>query len=119
MTKRPEERIVDDIRHYFGFLFDKGYQIREVRYFPKSFGNWYVLLESSKYFIRVDCDRSYISVLFDPEKANGRNQLGLESLIYYLSRGQRFVGYFEGNPAWGKKKQLEQLSSLLHEYHDQ
>ena len=119
MAKRREDRIVEDIRHYFGFLFDKGYKVREVRYFPESFGNWYVLLESSKYFIRIDYDRSYISILFDPEKANGRHQIGLETLIYYLSKGKHFVGYFEGNPAWGKNKQLERLAGLLSEYHDQ
>jgi hypothetical protein len=119
MSKRQEDRIVEDIRHYFGFLFDKGYTIREVRYFRESFGNWYILLEASKYFLRIDCDRSYISVLLDPEKENGRQQIGLETLIYYLSKGKHFVGYLEGNPAWGKNKQLERLAGLLREYHDQ
>jgi hypothetical protein len=119
MTKRQEDRILEDIKQYFGFLLDKGYKIRDVQYFKEAFGNWYVILESSKCFVKIDCDRNYISVLFDPEKANSRHQIGLESLIYYLSKGNHFVGYFEGNPAWGKNKQLERLSSLLHEYHNQ
>jgi len=119
MANRREDRIVENIKRYFGFLFDKGYKVREVRYFPESFGNWYVLLESSKYIVRIDCDRSYISILFDPEKANSRHHIGLETLIYYLSKGKHFVGYFEGNPAWGKNKQLERLAGLLNEYHDQ
>jgi len=119
MAKRREDRIIEDIKYHFGFLFDKGYQIRDVRYYPESFGNWYVILECSKYSIRIDCDRSYISILFDPEKVNGRHQIGLESLIYYLSKGKHFVGYFEGNAAWGKNKQLKRLAGLLSEYHDQ
>ena len=119
MAKRREDRIVEDIKRYFGFLLDKGYQIRDVRYFQEAFGNWHVILESSKHFIRIDCDRSYISVLFDPEKTNSRNQIGLETLIYYLSKGKHFVGYFEGNPALGKNKQLERLAGLLSEYHDE
>ena len=119
MAKRREERIVEDIKRYFGFLFDKGYHIRDVRYFPESFGNWYVILECPRYCLRIDYDRSYISILFDPEKANGRHQFGLESLIYYLSTGKHFVGYFEGNPAWERKKQFERLADLLKQYHDQ
>ena len=117
MAKRREHRIIEDIKHHFGFLFDKGYLIRDVRYSQEAF--WHVILESPNYFIRIDCDRDYISVLFDPEKRNGRYQIGLESLIYYLSDGKHFVGYFEGNPAWGKNKQMERLSGLLSEYHDQ
>jgi len=119
MAKPQEDRIAEDIRNHFGFLLDKGYGIREVRFFPESFGNWYVLLEASNYFIRINCDRSEISVMFDPEKANSRNQIGLGTLIYYLSKGKHFVGYYDGNASWGKKKQLERLASLLNEYHDQ
>jgi len=119
MAKRQEDRIVEDIRTHFGFLLEKGYEIREVRYFSESFGNWYVLLETSNYLIRIDCDRSEISIMFDPEKANSRNQIGLGTLIYYLSKGKHFVSYYEGSPSWGKKKQLERLASLLNEYHDQ
>jgi hypothetical protein len=119
MAKRQEDLILENIKPYFGFLLDKGYTIREIKYFREAFGNWYVILESFKYFVKIDCDRNYISVLFDPEKANSRHQIGLESLVYYLSKGNHFVGYFEGNPAWGKNKQLERLSSLLNGYHDQ
>jgi hypothetical protein len=37
MTKRRKDSIVEDIKHHFGFLFDKGYQLRDVRYFQESF----------------------------------------------------------------------------------
>jgi hypothetical protein len=116
MTKHREERIIEDIKHHFGFLFDKGYQVREIRYSQEAF--WHVILEASKYFLRIDCDRDYLSIMFDPEKGNDRNQIGLGTLVYYVSKGQNLVGYFEGNPAWGKKKQMERLASLLNEYHD-
>ena len=117
MAKRRESRIIEDIKHHFGFLFERGYQIRDVQYSQEAF--WYMILESPNFFIRIDYDRDYISVLFDPEKRNGQNQIGLESLVYYLSKGKHFVGYFEGNPAWGRRKQFERLSGLLKEYHDQ
>ena len=119
MTKRREDQIIQDIKRYFGFLFDKGCKFRDVRYFPESFGNWYVPLESAGYFLRIEKDRGYISILFDPEKVNGRYQIGLETLIYYLSKGMHFVGYFEGNTFWGKNKQMERLADLLSKYHDQ
>lgn len=98
MTKRRKDSIVEDIKHHFGFLFDKGYQLRDVRYFQESFGNWFVILESSKTFIRIDCDRNYISILFDPEKANNRSHIGLESLLYCASKDKHFVSYAALSP---------------------
>ena len=117
MANQSEARILEDVKHYFGFLFEKGYQVREIRYSGKAF--WHVILESSRSYMRIDCDQYFVSVMFDPEKINRTNQIGLGTLIYYLSKGQQFVGYFEGNPAWGKNKQMERLASLLRQYHDQ
>jgi hypothetical protein len=66
MAKHRENRIVEDVQRHLGFLLDKGYQIREVR--SESFATWHVLLEAPHYFMRINCDRHEISVLFDPEK---------------------------------------------------
>jgi hypothetical protein len=112
MTTYQENSMVRDVKRYFGFLIDKGYQIHDAR-------SWYVTLKSSKCFIRILSDRSEISVSFAPVNVETKHEINLGTLIYYISRGKNFVGYFEGNLAWGKNKQLERLSSLLSQYLDQ
>lgn len=107
-----ENSMVRDVKHYFGFLIDKGYQVHDAR-------SWYVSLKSAKCFIKILSDRSEISVTFAPVNVKTKHEIGLGTLIYYISRGKNFVGYFEGNLAWGKNKQLERLSSLLSQYLDQ
>ena len=112
MTIHQENSMVKDVKNHFGFLFEKGYQIHDAR-------SWCVVLKSSKCFIRILSDRSEISVSFAPVNVETKHEIGLGTLIYYISRGKNFVGYFEGNLAWGKNKQLERLSSLLNLYIDQ
>ena len=117
MAKPQQDRLITTIKHHFDFLFDKGYHVGDVQYWHAAF--WQVNLECPNLCIKINCDRDYISVLFAPENRNNWFPIGLETLIYYFSKGKHFVGYFEGNPAWGKNKQLERLASLLSQYHDQ
>lgn len=108
-----------DIRRYFGFLFDKGYKIRDSDYSPQHFGNWRVALESPECVIEIYCDRNELSVAFGPSDVNRKSRIGLKSMIYFLSQGKDFVDSYEGNLFWGKKKQFEGLANLLKEYIDQ
>ncbi len=70
-------------------------------------------------FITVLSDRDEVVVRLYPVKSNRRLCIALQPLIFYLSGGKTFIGSYEGNLAWGTKKQLKQISSLLEEYIDQ
>jgi hypothetical protein len=111
--------VIKDIKKYFGFLFDKGYTITQTYYSYQHFGNWVVTLESQKCKIHLEQDRLELSISFAPRKADTKVEFGLGTMIYFVTKGQKFIGFFEGNHSWGKKKQFERLANLLREYHDE
>ena len=107
--------VVKDIKKYFGFLLDKGYAISNMQYFEEFFGNWIVTLESQKCKIYISQDRSEVMVSLAPLKAHERDEFSLEAMIYFVTKGQKLIGFSKAN----KKKRFEHLASLLKEYHDQ
>jgi hypothetical protein len=112
--------ILRDIKRFFGFLLERGYRICDAQYFPKINGNWVVTLESPDCKIEISSDRDIIGVVFSPpRKGSEKTHVSLESMIYFLTEGREFAGDFEGNFAWGKRRQLERLASLLRVYIDQ
>ena len=113
--------ILKDIKRYFGFLFEKGYKIREAHYSTNPNGSWYVSLESQNCIISIVQDRGEISISFSSlfGSINLEDKFGLGSIIYFLSQGQKRIGNFQGNLAWGKKKQFERLAAFLKTYIDQ
>jgi hypothetical protein len=116
MKNNPQQLIVRDLELFFGFLLNGGYKIREFHYFPESFGNWEAQLESPNCLIIISSDRNAILLSFASLKANINYQIGIEPMIYFLSREERFIGNFEGNLFRGKKKQFERMANLLKEY---
>jgi hypothetical protein len=119
MENKQLDSVQKDIKRYFGFLFDKGYKIRDAVYDSQHFGNWIVALESPNCVIEITNDRNEILLAFAPVKSGRNNQIGLRPMIYFLSHEQNFIGPYEGNLFWGRKKQFERLASLLKEYIDQ
>ncbi|MBE0681576.1 MAG: hypothetical protein IH589_06650 [Anaerolineales bacterium] len=113
--------VVRDIKHYFGFLFEKGYKICSAYYAYQHFGNWGIQLESQDCVIFIVQDRFEISISFSPvfESRDYNHQIGLQTMIYFLSKGKNFVGSFNGNHFWNKKRQFERMAVLLNEYLDQ
>jgi len=111
--------IARDIKHYLGFLFERGYTINEIHYDSRTFGNWWVVLQSSRCVIVVTQDRSELLVSFAPHMSEPKNQIALESMIYFLSEGKTFIGYFDGNLFQEKKRQFERLARLLNGNIDQ
>ena len=108
-----------DIRHYFRFLLERGYKISDAQYFPKMNGSWAVDLESSSCNIEVYSDRDVLALTFLPVNNNRKYGISIEAMIYFMTEGREFVGGYEGNFAWGKRKQFERLVSLLKAYLDQ
>lgn len=118
MKKSKLDSLQDEIRRYFGFLFSKGYKFRDSRYFREESGNWFIELESPDLFVQIYCDRAEILISFSP--AIDRSfRIGLKPMIYFLTGGQIFIGAFEGNLFWRKKKQFESLADLLKDYFNQ
>ena len=113
------ETIVKNVELYFNFLYEKGFVISNAEYVPQLNGNWDVEFKSQNCFIYIVSDRDEIILDIAPVKfTNINNRVSLEKEIYTLSNGSVIVEPFKGNFAWGKKKQLQRLSSLLKEYID-
>lgn len=113
--------IIKDIRNHFGFLFDKGYKIRSAHVPFLGIGDWEIVLESSECLIKLYTDRSTIFLVFAPVDSKIDNRLGIETIIYYITK--KFVGRFYGDIYKkgddDRKKQFSELADLLKEYLDQ
>ena len=123
--KRKIKRIFNPILGYieenFGFLFDRGFQIREanVSFWSSQGPSWDVTFESQDYIIKVLCDEHEVILVFAPSGGTANNSMRLESILYYLSKGKNFIGKFEGDYLIDKKGQIERLANLLKENIDQ
>lgn len=116
MNDKKNEIILKEVNRYFGFLYDMGYQLRRVDYYPEASGNWGVVFESKECILEICSDRDEILAYFVPLNGDRRYRVGIKAMIYYLTQGQKFIDFFRGNTFWGKKKQFEELANLLKEY---
>lgn len=119
MLKRRINSILKEVRQYYSFLFQLGYDIQNVGYYPHEFGNWEVRFESNRCILEICKDRTEILIYFLPLNGDRHYRISLKAMIYYLSQRKIFVGPFKGNLFWGMKRQYEESASLLKIYHDQ
>jgi hypothetical protein len=68
--KKGLERAIFDINRYFGYLFEDGFKTVGTKYEPQHFGNWMIVLHSSKCGIRIHQDRREIFVIIGPPWAS-------------------------------------------------
>jgi hypothetical protein len=118
MNKIFSNFIVRDIKYYFGFLFDKGYRIRETIYNWLG-GYWNVVLESTNCLVHIHSDHGEIFLAFSPLNTELESLIGIRPMIYFLSQGQIFVDSYKGNFSQEKKGQFERLASLTKEHIDE
>jgi len=119
MNDKKKETILKEIQLYFGFLYDMGYQVRRVDYYPKSSGSWEVALESKECILEICNDKDEILAYFIPLNGDKKYRIGIKAMIYYLTQEQKFIDFYKGNTFWGKKKQFEELADLLKGYASQ
>jgi hypothetical protein len=119
MNDKKIESILNEVKRYFGFLFEMGYQVQSVDYHPESAGNWEVVLRSKDCFLEISNDRGEVMVYFIPLNGDGRYRIGIKAMIYYLTQGQKFIDFHRGNRFWEKNKQFDELAKLLKEYINQ
>ncbi len=109
--------VLRDIKHYFHFLFERGYKIYSVKELPME--DWQITLALDNTGIVIYSDQGAIGVLFSPVDSNMTYRVGLEGMIYFLSQGQIFIGKSEKYFFNARRKSFERLASLLKEYIDQ
>lgn len=113
--------VLKDIKNYFGFLFEKGFNIHHAEYATQCNGSWSVQLKSRDCLIYIVQDRGCIEISFAPlpEIQPYKNPIDLEQMIFVVTEGKVCIGNFEGNLLWRKKQQFERSAGLLREYVDQ
>jgi len=108
-----------EIQQSFGFLFQKGFRIRN-SYLLQSWSDWVVELESKDCIIWVIWSRSQLFVEFTPVfGSKSVEKILLEAMVHYLSEGEVFIDNSPGNFSGGKRKQFERAADLLSKYIDQ
>jgi hypothetical protein len=113
-----ESLISKDIENHFGFLFDHGFRIRSVKYFPQHMGNWIAILNSPECQIKISRDRGEIRLsLGSHSEETEQMWFGLRTVIFYLSKGKNYISIYEGELR-EKDKQFERLAKILAEYID-
>ena len=110
--------VISEIEKYFHFLFERGFKIQSKTYYPQAFGDWEIVLESPSCQIRIGTDRGEVILGFLPLKAHSNFAVGLRAAIYFLSRGEQYIGVYKGN-ILDSEKQLEMYANLLEKHLDQ
>lgn len=111
--------IARNIKHYFGFLLERGYAINEIYYDWRVYGNWRVVLQSSRCRIIIAQDRNEIFLSFASHGQENKEQFAIESAVYFISDEGTFIGFYGGNLFREKKMQFDRLAKLTNEFIDQ
>jgi len=108
------------IRRYFGFLYQRGFRVASTTTTSWLFGSWWVMLESELCKVQIRSHRDEINVALHPAVSDEAKGIALESMIYYLSHGEMFIGYFlEKGKLVSVKRQFKELAGLLNAYLDE
>ena len=114
-----QEFISGKIRQHFKFLFDRAFRIRSVKYYPQYMGNWIAILESQECLINITNDRGEIILSVGPKNEEKEQMwFGLKTIVFYLSKGEKHIGSYEGELI-EKDKQFERLAEILVEHIDE
>jgi hypothetical protein len=110
---------VDQIREFFGYLFDDfGFRVISETHF-ESFSNWVVVLQSEVCRIRIFRDRGEVSIAVGPLWLPPGWQAGpwfdLTVLISFLTNGKYTLEHAVGDTS----QQLKRLADVFHLYYDQ
>jgi hypothetical protein len=113
--------VIADIKHYFGFLFERGFRIRSIRH---DAGSWIVGLESQDILIDITNDRGEILLSAgnrDCKEKDEKDEMcffDIGTLVFYISEGKIFVESFSGDLR-EKDKQFQRLAKILADYIDE
>jgi len=107
--------VVKQIRKYFDFLYDRGFETTYKFYDRKAFGNWIVILRSEKYFIRFVQDRGAIFLQIGPrwglQELKSSNLTDVDVLVPYIKT--RDFDFHIRSISEDKNEQLQRLRLLF------
>ena len=83
------ERVLEDIKKHFRFLFDKGYVVHSASTINKDYGVWEVILKHQDFLVRLFAERGGLDLFFGSSSAGF---VEMRSLIYFLSGERDFYG---------------------------
>ncbi len=109
-----------EVYYYFGFLFGKGYRIRESNVPLWDTRLWSVVFESAESLIDLRYNDGEARLIFSPQIDPGY-QCDLRALIYYLTKGKPIPAIIRRQDDEfyrSTRKQLDWLSYLLRAYID-
>lgn len=120
MTTKELNSVLKDIEQCFKFLLDSGYKIQNAKDFGRE-GDWHVSLVSPSRIIEIGSDQGLVSLFFAPVNSDSirENSFSIESVIYYLSKGEVFIDPYKGIWLRSRKNQLKKLSYLLTEHFEE
>ncbi len=104
------------ITKYFSYLFEQyEFAITDAKYFPESFGNWVVVLESPKCSPRFTLDRDTVlcdvGPLLEPSRSKDEKWFGLPFIIAYLEKSEVRLWYLHMTSE--VEPQLAKLADIL------
>jgi hypothetical protein len=118
--------VLREIKQYFRFLLEMGYQIHFANYKACGMVSWDIILKSPRSIVHIYQERSEVCINFAPlnvltlnNEIGIRDQIAIQTMIYYVSKGQKFIGLFNKDFYHSRKKQFGALSDLMKEYIDQ
>lgn len=111
------------INHNFDFLLSSGYKIRSKNLRGHGMLFWNIVFESPHCLLNIYKELNEVVLTFAPHNAiegNGEirmeDQICIQVMIYYLSKGEKFIGVFNEEIYRSTGKQLEILAGLVKTY---
>jgi len=109
--------ISNDAKRYFRFLLEKGYKISNVKYIAHHLAGWHIELTApdNKMSIVLD-EQEWPLLVFGADVAGGKYQISVEALVYYLTRGQTFIGNSGRDITPTRSRKFKRVANLLKTY---
>lgn len=120
MKNNEPEKLLSEISIHFDFLLKHGFQINHAEYREEHMGgNWNVSLTTNEFSIVLSEDRADVSliILHKPD----RQSFSLHTIVFYLSKGNEFIGIYQGeyrDRYYNRSAQLARLAKILFRYID-
>ena len=121
MNTTPDYRFRDvqeNVRHHFGFLFERGFHIVSIIFVDREMEHWSVIMASNKCLIKIFNDQDEIMLAISTLQIyHEAGFFDLEELAYLASRGERYPGRYLTSTLT-EEQQFERLANLLKDYID-
>ena len=108
-TSPISDTVLADIKKYFKFLFERGYEIDSAKTLRVALDTWEVVLKHQNYSVKLYEEKGGLDISFG---SPSKGFMSIRALIYFLSHEKDFVGrsfFFSG---------MKQEAKLLQKYID-